>query len=330
MTAEAAMAATQIRAVTRRMVTAACACVVFGAVAALAQDAYPGRVIRIVTSEPGSTNDLVARVAARGLTASLGQTIVENRGGISPEVVARAAPDGYNILFFGNAAWIMPLFRRMPYDPLRDFAAVSTGCSQPTILAVHPSLPVKNVTELIALARARPGQINYGVGATIAGPTLAMEIFKHLTKVEMVKINYRGTGPAATALMAGEVQVMFVGAGSVMPQVRAGKVRALAVTTPEPTPLVPGVPTVNAAGLPGYEYTSVIGFLAPAKTPAAIINRLSSELVQILRAPEVNRQLFESGVEAFGTTPEGFAARMKADIEQWRQIIRENGIKVEL
>ena len=297
--------------------------------AAAAQDGYPTRVVRIVTSEPGSTNDLVARMVARGLTASIGQTIIENRGGVSPEVVARAAPDGYSILFFGNAAWIMPLFRKMPYEPLRDLAAVSTGCAQPTVLAVHPSLPVKNVKEVIALARARPDQINYGVGATIAGPTLAMEIFKHMTKVDMVKINYRGTGPAANALMAGEVQVMFVGAGSIMPQVRAGKLRALAVTTPEPTPLVPGVPTVAASGLPGYEYTLVIGFMAPAKTPPAIVNLLSREIVQILKNPDVNKRLFDSGVEAFGTTPENFAARIKADIEQWRQIIKDNGIQVE-
>jgi len=297
--------------------------------AATAQENYPNKVVRIVTSEPGSTNDLVARMVARGLTAGIGQTIIENRGGISPEVVARAPADGYNILFFGNAAWIMPLFRKMSYEPKRDLTAVSTGCSQPTVLAVHPSLPVKNVKDVIALARARPGQINYGVGATIAGPTLAMEIFKNMVKVDMVKINYRGTGPAANALMAGEVQIMFVGAGSIMPQVRAGKLRALAVTTVEPTPLVPGVPTMAASGLPGYEYSSVIGFLAPAKTSPAIVNLLSREIVQILKNPEVNKQLFESGVEAFGSTPEAFAARMKADIEQWRQIIRENGIKVE-
>jgi len=297
---------------------------------ALGQDSYPSKVVRIVTSELGSTNDLVARMVSRGLTSSLGQqTIIENRGGISPEVVARATPDGYTILFFGNAAWLMPLFRKMPYDPLRDLAAVSTGCSQPTVLAVHPSLPVKSVKDLIALARARPGQINYGVGATITGPTLAMELFKHMSRVDVVRINYRGTGPAANALVGGEVQVMFVGAGTIMPHVRAGKLRALAVTTPEPTPLVPGLPTVAASGLPGYEYTSVIGFLAPAKTPPSIVNLLSREIVQILKNSDVNRQLFESGVEAFGTTPEVFAARIRADIDQWRQIIKDNGIQVE-
>jgi tripartite-type tricarboxylate transporter receptor subunit TctC len=156
-----------------------------------------------------------------------------------------------------------------------------------------------------------------------------MELFKHMAKVDVVRINYRGTGPAVNALVGGEVQVMFVGAGSIMPHVRAGKLRALAVTTPEPTPLVPGLPTVAASGLPGYEYTSVIGFLAPAKTPPSIVNLLSREIVQILKNPDVNRQFFESGVEAFGTTPEVFAARIRADIDQWRQIIKDNGIQVE-
>jgi tripartite-type tricarboxylate transporter receptor subunit TctC len=293
-------------------------------------DDYPSKVIRIVTSEPGSTNDLVSRMVARGLTASLGQTIVENRGGISPEYVAKsAAPDGYTILFFGNAAWLTPLFRKTPYDPERDLAPISTGCSQPTILAVHPSLPVKSAKELIALAKSRPGEINYGTGAVITGPLLAAELFKYLAKVNIVRINYRGTGPAAMALVAGEVQVMFVGAGTAMPHIRAGKIRALAVTTPEPSPLVPGLPSVAASGLPGYEYSSFIGFQAPAKTPTPIVNRLSDEIVQILKSEEVRGKLLQSGVEPGGTTPEVFAAKIKAESEQWRQIIKESGLRFE-
>lgn len=293
-------------------------------------DEYPTKVIRIVTSEPGSTNDLVSRMVALGLSASLGQTIVENRGGISPEYVARsAAPDGYNILFFGNAAWLTPLFRKTPYDAERDLAPISTGCSQPTILAVHPSMPVNSVKEFIALARARPGEINYGTGVTITGPLLAAELFKRQAKVNIVRINYRGTGPAAMALVAGEVQVMFVGAGTAMPHMRAGKIRALAVTTPEPSPLVPGLPSVSASGLPGYEYTSFIGFQAPGKTPSPIVNRLSQKIVQVLTSEDVRGKLLQSGVEAGGTTPEVFAAKIKAEIEQWRQIIKESGLRFE-
>ena len=310
----------------------ACACgvlIVSIATTVFGDENYPTKVIRITTSEPGSTNDLVARIVARGLTASLGQTIVENRGGISPELVAKAAPDGYTILFFGNAAWLTPLFRKMPYDPEHDLAPVSTGCSQPTILAVHPSLPVKSARELIALAKARPGEINYGTGATITGPLLAGELFKHQAKVNIVRINYRGTGPAAMALVGGEVQVMFVGAGTAMPHMRAGKIRALAVTTPEPSPLIPDLPTVSASGLPGYEYTSFIGFQAPGKTAPSIVNRLSREIVQILNTADARSRLAESGVDAFGTTPEAFTAKIKAEIEQWRQIIKESGLRFE-
>jgi len=298
--------------------------------AVFSSDDYPTKVIRIVTSEPGSTNDLVSRMVALGLSASLGQTIVENRGGISPEYVARsAAPDGYTILFFGNAAWLTPLFRKTPYDAERDLAPISTGCSQPTILAVHPSMPVKTVKEFIALAKARPGEINYGTGVTITGPLLAAELFKHQAKVNVVRINYRGTGPAAMALVAGEVQVMFVGAGTAMPHMRAGRIRALAVTTPEPSPLVPGLPSVSASGLPGYEYTSFIGFQAPGKTPLPIVNRLSQKIVQVLKSEDVRSKLLQSGVEAGGTTPEVFAAKIKAEIEQWRRIIKESGLRFE-
>jgi tripartite-type tricarboxylate transporter receptor subunit TctC len=298
--------------------------------AVFSSDEYPTKVIRIVTSEPGSTNDLVSRMVARGLSASLGQTIVENRGGISPEYVARsAAPDGYTILFFGNAAWLTPLFRKTPYDAERDLAPISTGCSQPTILAVHPSMPVKSVKEFIALAKARPGEINYGTGATITGPLLAAELFKRQAKVNIVRINYRGTGPAALALVAGEVQVMFVGAGTAMPHMRSGKIRALAVTTPEPSLLAPGLPSVSASGLPGYEYSSFIGFQAPGKTPPPIVNRLSQKIVQVLKSEDVRSKLLQSGVETGGTTPEVFAAKIKAEIEQWRQIVKESGLRFE-
>ena len=298
--------------------------------AAFGSEEYPSKVIRIVTSEPGSTNDLVARMVARGLSANLGQTIVENRGGISPEYVARsAAPDGYTILFFGNAAWLSPLFRKMSYDGARDLAPISTGCSQPTILAVHPSMPVKTVKEFIALAKARPGEINYGTGVTITGPLLAAELFKRQAKVDIVRINYRGTGPAAVALASGEVQVMFVGAGTAMPHIRAGRIRGLAVTTPEPSSLVPGLPSVSASGLPGYEYTSFIGFQAPGRTPPAIVNRLSQKIVEVLKSEDVRSKLVQSGVEAGGTTPEVFAAKIKAEIGQWQRIIEESGLRFE-
>jgi tripartite-type tricarboxylate transporter receptor subunit TctC len=216
----------------------------------------------------------------------------------------------------------------MSYDAVADLTPVSAGMSQAIVLVVHPSLPVRSVSELIALAKARPGELNYAAGTVGATPHLAMELFKSMAKVNIVRVNYKGTGPATIGLMSGEVQVMFTGAGSVMPSlVKQGKMRAIAVTTAKPSRLTPTLPTVAASGLPGYEFTSVAGFFAPAKTPAAIVNLLSQEITKVLAKPEVNEQFFESGVEVFGSTPEEFGARVKADMDRWRRLIREAGIK---
>jgi tripartite-type tricarboxylate transporter receptor subunit TctC len=297
---------------------------------AAGQDAYPNRYIRILTSEAGSTNDIVSRIVARGLTASLGQqAIVENRGGPAADVVARAPADGYSILLYGSSVWVLPYFRRMSYDPVRDLSPVSSAYSQAIVLLVHPSLPVRSVKELMALAKARPGDLNYSAGTVAATPHLAMELFKYMSGLNVVRINYKGTAPAVNALLAGEVQVMFTGAGSIMSHVESGRLRALAVTTAERSPLTPRLPTVAESGLPGYEFTSVVGIFAPAKAPPAIVNLLSQEIVNTLRKPEVNEMLFKSGVAALGSTPEDFAARVKADIERWRKVIKDTGIRVE-
>ena len=308
----------------------AVALMMFAIGAVFGQDAYPNRLIRIVTSEAGSTNDIVARIVARGLTASLGQlAIVENRGGPAADVVARAPADGYSILLYGSSVWVLPYFRRMSYDPLRDLSPISSAYSQAIVLLVHPSLPVRSVKELMALAKARPGDLNYSAGTVAATPHLAMELFKYMTGLNIVRINYKGTAPAVNALLAGEVQVMFTGAGSIMPHVESGRLRALAVTTAERSPLTPGLPTVAESGLPGYEFTSVVGIFAPAKTPPAIVNLLSQEIVNTLRKPDVNEMLFKSGVAGLGSTPEEFAARVKADIDRWRKLIQDTGIRVE-
>ncbi len=296
-----------------------------------AQDApYPNRYLRILTSEAGSTNDIVSRVIARLLHDKLGQTVVvENRGGPAADVAARAPGDGYTMLLYGSSVWVLPYFRRMSYDPVRDLTPVSSAYSQAIILLVHPSLPVKSVKELIALAKARPGQLNYSAGTTAATPHLAMELFKYQSKLSFVRVNYRGTQPAVNALMAGEVQVMFTGAGSVMPMVKAGRLRAIAVTTAERSPLVPGLPTVAESGLPGYEFTSVVGVFVPAKTPPAIVDLLSREIMAILKRPDVVDPLFESGTAALGSTPEDFGVRVRADIDRWRKIIKDTGIQIE-
>jgi tripartite-type tricarboxylate transporter receptor subunit TctC len=299
--------------------------------AARAQEApYPNRYIRILTSEAGSTNDIVSRILARHLPEKLGQTVVvENRGGPAADVAARAAPDGYTFLLYGSSVWVLPYFRRMSYDPLRDLTAVSSAYSQAIILLVHPSLPVKSVKELMALAKARPGQLNYSAGTTAATPHLAMELFKYQSKLDLLRVNYRGTQPAVNALVAGEVQVMFTGAGSVQPLVKSGRLRAIAVTTAERSPLTPGLPTVAESGLPGYEFTSVVGVFAPAKTPAAIVEMMSREITAVLKRPEIVESLFESGTASLGSTPEEFGGRVRADIERWRKIIKDTGIKIE-
>ena len=291
---------------------------------------YPNRYLRILTSEAGSTNDIVSRVVARHLHDKLGQTVVvENRGGPAADVAARAPGDGYTLLLYGSSVWVLPYFRRMSYDPVRDLTPVTSAYSQAIILLVHPSLPVKSVKELIALAKARPGQLNYSAGTTAATPHLAMELFKYQSKLNFVRVNYRGTQPAVNALVAGEVQVMFTGAGSVMPMVKTGRLRAIAVTTAERSPLVPGLPTVAESGLPGYEFTSVVGVFVPAKTPAPIVELLSREISAILKRPDVAEPLFESGTAALGSTPEDFGVRVRADIERWRKIIKDTGIQIE-
>jgi tripartite-type tricarboxylate transporter receptor subunit TctC len=299
-----------------------------GADVACAQG-YPNRVVRIVTSEPGSGNDFVGRIVAQGLTASLGhQVIVDNRGSIAAEIVAKAPPDGYTLLFYGSSVWLLPFFRSMPYDPVRDLSPISTGMQQAIVLVVHPSLPVKSVKELIALAKARPGELNYSAGTIGATPHLATELFKNMAGVNIVRISYKGTGPSVTALVSGEVHLMFTGMGSVAPHIQSGRLRTLAVTTAQPSALTPGLPTV-AASLPGYEFTSVVGFFAPARTPATIVNLLSQEIVRVLNRADVKERLFNSGVEGIGSSPEEFAARVKSDMVKWSKVIKDAGIRGE-
>jgi tripartite-type tricarboxylate transporter receptor subunit TctC len=305
------------------------ALMLLAATTALGQE-FPSKVIRIITSEPASTTDIVARIVAKGLNSSLGQpVIVENRGSMGADIVAKAAPDGHTLLFYGSSVWVQPILRKMPYDAEKDLVAISTGMRQAIVLLVHPSLPVKSVKELISLAKARPGQLNYSAGTTGATPHLAMELFKHQAGVDILRINYKGTGPAVNGLLGGETQIMFTGAGSVMSShVKSGRLRALAVTTSKPNPLTPGLPTV-ASGLPGYEFLSVTGFFSPTKTPVSIVNILSREIVRILTDPKINEMLFESGVLAIGSSPEEFAAIVNADIARWREMIKDAAISGE-
>ncbi|MGV3626146.1 MAG: tripartite tricarboxylate transporter substrate binding protein [Betaproteobacteria bacterium] len=293
----------------------------------LAQN-YPAKPVRIVTVAPGSANDIVARLIAQELRPVLGQTvIVDNRGTIAAEVVARAPADGYTLLLYGSAVWLSPFIRsNTPYDPVKDFAPLTLVASSPNIVVAHPSLPVKSVRELIAFARARPGQLNYAAGSLGAAPHLAAELFKAMGKLNIVRVAYKGTGGSLIGILSGEVELMFPTAGSVTPHIKAGKLRALAVTSLQPTALAPGLPLL-ADALPGYESVSLNGMFAPAKTPDPVIRQLNQEITRIMTRPEVKEKLVAAGTDAMATTPEEFAATIKSEMAKWGALIRNVGIR---
>jgi tripartite-type tricarboxylate transporter receptor subunit TctC len=296
---------------------------------------YPAKPIRLVTAEAGGGNDFTARAIVRGIGDSLGQQlIVDNRGGaggiIAAEIVARAAPDGYTLLVYAGNIWTIPLMKKsVPYNVDRDFVPITWAARSPSTVVVHPSLPVKSIRDLIAMARAKPGQLNYGSGGTGASTHLAAELFKSMARVNLVRVTYRGNAPAINDLIAGQIQVMFATAGTVAPHAGSGRLRALAVTSAQPTPLAPGLPTVASAGLPGYESLSIYGVFAPAKTPAAIMQQLNREMVRALHRADIKTLFLNAGVEAVGSTPEDFSAAIKADVARLGKVISEAGIREE-
>jgi tripartite-type tricarboxylate transporter receptor subunit TctC len=297
-----------------------------------AAQTYPTRPVRIVTSPAGGGNDFAARLIALGLSGPLGQqVIVDNRaGGVVPgDVAARSKPDGYTLLVAGGTFTIGPLLEKTPYDPVRDFEPITLIGVAPNVLVVHPSLPVKSVKELIALARSRPGDLNYSAATPGSQSHLAAELLKTMANVNIVRVAYKGTGQAVQAVLSGEVQVLFANTPSVGPHVKAGKLRALAVTGLKPSPHFPSLPTMTNAGLPGYEVISMDGIYAPAKTPREIVTRLNQEIVRVITSAEVKQKFFDAGVEVVGTSPDAFAQRIKAEMDQWSKIIRAGGIKVE-
>ena len=254
--------------------------------------------------------------------------MIEGRPGqVGAEIAAQAPPDGYTVLHFTNLIWLMPLFRKVAWDPARDFAPVAMTIVTPNLVVVHPSLPAKTVKELIALARARPGELNYGSGSTGAANHVAAELFKSMAGVSLVRINYKGAGTAIIDLVAGQLQVMFATAGSVTSHIASGRLRALAVTSAEPSALAPGLPTVAAAGLPGYESASMSAMFVPVKTPAVIIQRLNQEVVRGLNRPEVKERLFAAGVQVVGSSPEEAAAKIRSETARMGKVIREAGLR---
>ena len=304
---------------------------VLNAVIATAQP-FPTKPIRMATTEPGGGNDFIARLMAPWLTASLGQQIIiDNRATpiVAAELVAKAPPDGHSLLFASGNLWIGALMQKMPYDAIRDFAPITSMTSAPNILVVHPSLPVGSVKELIALAKARSGELNYASAATGSSSHLAAELFESMAGVKMVRVPYKGGGPALIPLLAGEVQIMFSTTSPVVAYVKSGKLRGLAVTSAQPSELLPGLPTVAASGLPGYEMVGITVMFAPAKTPSAIINRLNQEIVQVLNRTDMREKLLNNGSEVIGSSPEQLAATIKSEIALWTKVIKEAGLRIE-
>ena len=295
---------------------------------------FPSKPIRIVASDAGGAGDLAARVIAQGLTASLGQpVIVDNRGGsgvVAAEYVAKAPPDGHTLLFYGSTIWVLPLLQAgLPYDPVRDYAPVTIVASAPNILVVYPQLPVKTVRDLIALAKARPGELNYSSGITGAATHLAAELFKSMARVNIVRVSYKGDAPAINDLLGGQVQLTFGTVSSVGQHLKSGRLRGLAVTSSQPSALMPALPTVAASGLPGYESGSIYGMYAPVKTPATIINRLNQEVARYVKTSEIRERFFNAGTETVGSTPDQLSATMKSEMTRLGKVIKEAGIRAE-
>ena len=319
----------------RSLLTTLIVLLVAGSAAAQTRD-YPQRTIRVVAPvPPGGSVDIVARLIARKMSDSLGQSVVvDNRGGASTnigmEIVARAPADGYTLLANTIALVANPsLFPKLPFDAEKDFAPVSLVVNGPSIIVAHPSVPVRSVKELIALAKARPGVIKYSSGGTGTLTHLGAELFKYLTRSDIVHVPYKGGGPAIAALMSGECDVSFQTVLASAGQVAAGRLRALAVTGRNRLVLLPDVATVAESGVPNYEFQSWVGILAPVATPPAIVKVLNEHIVKAARAPDISENFAREGSEVIASTPEYFRKLIASDIAMWAKVIREMGLKAD-
>jgi len=293
---------------------------------------YPTKPIRLVSSSVGSGTDSATRMVVPGMTVSLGQQIIiDNRpGGIMQgEIVRKAQADGYTLLSVGNAFVLGPLLTPTPYDPVRDFAPISILARYPNVVIVHPTVAANTIKELIALAKAKPGGLNYASGPVGASNHLAAELFKSMAGVNIVRVAYKGGGPALNDVIAGQVPLVFASTGSVMSLLKSGRLKALAVTSAQPSDLVPGVPTVAAAGLPGYESVSIGLLMAPLRTPAAIIRRVNQALGYALGQPDVKEKLMSIGVEAVSSSPQALTVAMREDVARVGKLIKDTGMKAE-
>ncbi|MBI4191444.1 MAG: tripartite tricarboxylate transporter substrate binding protein [Betaproteobacteria bacterium] len=303
--------------------------------AALAQS-YPNKPIRIIVPAPaGGGSDLVTRIIGLKLAAAFGQpVIIDNRGGaggnIAAELAAKASPDGYTLLVVAASHAINPsLYRKLSYDPAKDFAPVTQMTSQAYILLAHPSVPAKTVNELIALAKSKKGGIVYASNGSGEAGHLGMELLKTLAGFDAVHVPYKGSGPTIIGLIAGQVDASFLSPPSALPQVRSGKVKALAVTSLKRSVLLPDIPTIAESGFPGYEVSGWFGMLAPAGTPREVVAKLYQEVSRSLKLPDAGDRLVAAGQDPVGSTPEEFAAYIQAETVKWAKVIKQSGAKVD-
>jgi len=307
------------------------------AISAAHAEVYPSKPVRmIVAYPPGGGTDIVGRMVAQKLGEALGQpVVVENRGGasgnIGTELAARAVPDGYTVLM-GNVApnaINVSLFRNLPYDPVADFAPVTLVASTPNILVVHPTTPARTVKEVIALAKAKPGALNFASAGVGSSSHLAGELFRILAGADIVHVPYKGAGPAMVDVLSGQVQLYFATMPAAMPHVKSGKLAPVAVTSARRSQALPGLPTIAESGVSGYEASTWYGLLAPARTPGAAVARLHEGVVKILADAAVREKLADQGFEPVGDSPGEFAAYIKSEIAKWGKVIRDAGIRPE-
>ena len=297
---------------------------------------YPERPVRVVVPFPAAGGtDILARLFLQKIAERTGANfIIDNRSGaggtIGTEIVAKAPADGYTLLVCSSSHTINPsVYRKLGYEPLRDFAPVTMIASGPGLLVVHPSVPAKSVKELIALSKAKPGQLNYASAGNGTPPHLAAELFKSMAGIDIVHVPYKGNVPAFVDLISGAVSLSFPTITSGLPQVRAGKLRALGVTSRERSSVVPDVPTIAEAGLPGYESSTWYGMLAPAGTPRPIVMKLHGEMLEVLKLADIREKLSAQGLEPVGNTPADFASVISAELVKWRKVVAAAGMKAE-
>jgi tripartite-type tricarboxylate transporter receptor subunit TctC len=297
---------------------------------------YPSRPVRIIVPQsPGASTDITARLVAQGLNEAFKQpVIVDNRPGSSgiagTELVARAAPDGYTLMVVASSFSINPaLDRKLPYDSIRDFTTVTQLSKFPNMLAAHPSTPVKTLQDVIALAKAKPGQVTYASAGVATGTHMTAELLRYMTKIDLLHVPYKGGGPAMTAAMGGQTQLLVATSVGLLPHVRAGKLRAIAVTSAKRSASAPEIPTVAESGVPGYEHEPWNGMFGPAGIPKAILARVNADVVRVLNSPGARKVLEGDGADVVGNTPEQFGVVLKAEIAKWTKVARAAGIKAE-